>query len=80
MQLAKDLAAGGFATLLIAIGVAGWYKVWIWGYVYEDMKKEKDAQIESERQQKNEYKSMLFSARNLTDRTVEVAQKALGGQ
>lgn len=41
-EVVKTLAAGGFATLLIAILVAGRYRQWLWYNVYDEMVAAKD--------------------------------------
>lgn len=74
----KELATGGFATFLIAIIIAGWKRIWIWSYVYDEMIKEKNAQIEHERAEKEEWKAHVFKTKELTDRTLHLAEKVVG--
>ena len=77
ISVINKLAAGGLATLLIAILVAGKYKIWVWGYAYEEMVKEKDAQIAYERAEKNEWRQLAWETRSLTEKSVSLATKAV---
>lgn len=76
-QVVKELAAGGFATFLVAILVAGKYGVWVWGHHYTDMCKEKDAIIAYERAEKEEWRQLAWETKHLTEKSVRVAEKAV---
>lgn len=78
IEVAKEVAAGGFATFLVIVLIAGKYRVWMWGYHYDEMVKEKDELIAYERAEKNEWRSMAWDTRRLTDKSVTLAQKAVG--
>lgn len=87
-QVVKELAAGGFATFLVAVLVAGKYRVWIWGHHYDamviekderfdEMVREKDAQITYERGEKDQWRALAWDTHKLTERSVSLATKAV---
>lgn len=77
VEAINKLAAGGLATLLIAILVAGWKGIWIFGKHYEAMVKEKDAQIAYERAEKEQWRKLAWDTHLLTERSVSLATKAV---
>lgn len=79
MQIIKDLATGGFATFLVTILVAGKYRIWVWGYILDDIVKDKDAQIAHERAEKDQWRTLALQNRELTDRSVSLATKVVQG-
>jgi hypothetical protein len=81
ISIVKELAAGGFATFLVAILVAGRYRIWVWGYHLDEVIKERDTLIAYERAEKEQFKQLLLDARELTNRSVDLASKVVrGGQ
>lgn len=87
-NLAKDIAAGGFATLLIAILIAGKYRVWMWCHHHDEIKtaddrrfdemvEEKDKQIEYERKEKEEWRKLAWDTKRLTEQSVTLAAKVV---
>lgn len=90
-QLVEKLAAGGFATFLIVILIAGQKRVWVWGYhlddtirekdtYYDDMVKEKNALIAYERNEKDEWRTLAWETKKLTEKSVSLAQTAVGNE
>lgn len=77
VEAINKLAAGGLATLLIAILVAGWKGIWIWGYHFDAMVKEKDAQIAYERAEKEQWRKLAWDTHQLTERSVSIVDKAV---
>jgi hypothetical protein len=78
-QIVKELAAGGFATFLVAILVAGRYRIWVWGYVLDEVVTEKNKLVEYERARGEEWKQLALTNRELVERSVTVVSKAVGG-
>lgn len=77
ISIINKLAAGGLATLLIAILVAGWKRIWVWGYHFDEMVRQKDALIDYERKEKEEWRQLAWGTHKLTERTVTLAAKAV---
>lgn len=80
LELAKELAASSFATFLIVILIAGKYRWWVFGSYYDEMLKDKEEQIEYERREKEQWRAMAMQTRDLTERSVAVAAKAVVGK
>jgi hypothetical protein len=78
LEIYKQLTAAGVPFGLFALLVLIYKRVLWFGSTVEPMLAEKDKQIASEREQKEEFKRMLFSTRALANRAVSVADKALG--
>jgi hypothetical protein len=73
IQLIEKLAAGGFATFLVAILIAGKYRVWVWGYHLDDAIRDREKQITYERAEKDQWRQLAMEGKNLTDRSVALA-------
>jgi len=73
----KELATGGFATFLIALLVAGKYRVWVYGHYLDEVIKNKDAQIAREQQETERWRALALGARELTDRSLAVAARVV---
>lgn len=77
IQVIKELAAGGFATFLIAILVAGKYRIWMFTSYHDEMIVDKDKQIAAERAEKEQWRALALETRNLTDRSVSALNKVI---
>jgi len=77
-QVVEKLAAGGFVTFLVAILLAGKYRVWVWGYQLDEAVRDKEKQIEEQRHEKEQWRSQALGARDLTERSVTLSTKLAG--
>jgi hypothetical protein len=77
-EIIKELAAGGFASFLIAILIAGKYRIWVWGYHLDELRRDYEKAIDYERAEKNQWREIALEGRDLVHRSVSMAGKVVG--
>lgn len=66
-QVLSTLRDAGVIGLLVMIILGGYKKWWVWGYLYEEAKKEAD-----------EWKEIALKGTELADRMVDISKKRRG--
>ncbi len=73
----EKLSGASLPLIAVLVLYAGWKKYWVWGYQLEDLRMEKERELENERRDKNEWKSLVFQTKQLTDRSVSALSKVV---